>query len=103
MLHNGELSLSAIFDGFDNKSDYFKVTSVLLAEWKATQTISLLKRNIRKIAVNYVLLHMAHHSVLVRVNDLSRFSVDRIEKANRAVERVESHGIATRQIYNMVN
>jgi hypothetical protein len=37
------------------------------------------------------------------MNDLSRFSVDPVEKGGSAVERVEKHGGPTRQIYNVVN
>jgi hypothetical protein len=42
-------------------------------------------------------------STMVCMNDLSRFSVDSVEKANSTVERIESHDLLTRQIYNVVN
>jgi hypothetical protein len=53
--------------------------------------------------VNDVLLHMAHHNSIACMNDLSRFSVDLVEKVRSAVERVEKHGTPTRQTYNVVN
>lgn len=42
-------------------------------------------------------------TIMMHMKDLSRFSVDPVEKANRTVERVESHDVPTRQTYYIVN